>query len=116
MKGAVYLRRGFVNSRGLSNSPSMYGRSGCALPAQDTLLRSHHLHFGLSYKRLEEGAYAVPLAESPEERRREITKQELAALLSGIDLRQARRRKRYQLRLKYGPITSFSIGRESVTE
>jgi hypothetical protein len=45
---------------------------------------------------LEGGTYAVPLAAGPEERRREITAQELAALLSGIDLQQAARRKRYQ--------------------
>jgi hypothetical protein len=38
----------------------------------------------------------MPLAESAEERRREITAQELGALLSGIDLSQAKRRKRYQ--------------------
>ena len=47
-------------------------------------------------KRLEEGTYAVPLAESAGERRREITAQELGALLSGIDLKQAARRKRYR--------------------
>ena len=47
-------------------------------------------------KRLEGGTYAVPLAESADERRREITAQELAALLSGIDLSTATRRKRYQ--------------------
>jgi transposase len=52
--------------------------------------------FAIWSKRLEEGTYAVPLAESGEERRREITAQELGALLSGIDLNQARRRKRYQ--------------------
>ena len=50
-------------------------------------------------KRLEEGTYAVPLAESVEERRRELTAQELGAILSGIDLNQAKRRKRYQ---RYG--------------
>jgi transposase len=55
--------------------------------------------FAVWSKRLEEGTYAVPLAESPEERRREITMQELAAILSGIDLNQAQRRKRYQ---RYG--------------
>ncbi len=38
----------------------------------------------------------MPAAESPGERRREITAQELGALLSGIDLKQAGRRKRYQ--------------------
>jgi IS66 Orf2 like protein len=47
-------------------------------------------------KRLEEGTYAVPLADSPAERRQEITSQELAALLNGIDLSQAKPRKRYQ--------------------
>ena len=48
-------------------------------------------------KRLEEGTYAMPLAESAEERRREITAQELGAILSGIDLSHAQRRKRYHL-------------------
>ena len=52
--------------------------------------------FAVWSKRLEEGTYVVPFAESAEERRREITAQELGALLSGIDLNQAQRRKRYQ--------------------
>src|SRR5690348_10049060 len=52
--------------------------------------------FAVWSKRLEQGTYAVPLAESAGERRREITAQELGALLSGIDLEQATRRKRYQ--------------------
>lgn len=52
--------------------------------------------FALWSKRLEEGTYAMPLADSAEERRREITAQELGALLSGIDLSQAKRRKRYR--------------------
>ena len=51
--------------------------------------------FAIWSKRLEEGTYAVPLADSTEERRREITADELGALLSGIDLSQAKRRKRY---------------------
>jgi hypothetical protein len=38
--------------------------------------------------------YALPFLESGEVRR-EITAQELAELLSGIDLNQAKRRKRY---------------------
>ena len=45
-------------------------------------------------KRLEEGAYVMPFSEG-RERRREITAQELGALLSGIDLSRAERRKRY---------------------
>ena len=52
--------------------------------------------FAVWSKRLEEGTYAMPLAGSAEEQRREITAQELGALLSGIDLSQAKRRKRYQ--------------------
>jgi transposase len=50
--------------------------------------------FALWSKRLEEGTYATPFEE--QERRREITAQELGALLSGIDLGQATRRKRYR--------------------
>ena len=52
--------------------------------------------FAVWAKRLEEGTYAVPVAGSAEEMRREITAPELGALLSGIDLGTARRRKRYQ--------------------
>ena len=51
--------------------------------------------FAVWAKRLEEGTYAMPLADNAGEHRREITAQELGALLSGIDLSQARRRKRY---------------------
>ena len=51
--------------------------------------------FAVWSKRLEEGTYAMPLGEATE-RRREITAQELGALLSGIDLQQATRRKRYR--------------------
>ncbi len=51
--------------------------------------------FAVWAKRLEEGTYAMPF-EASGERRREITAQELGAVLSGIDLSQAKRRKRYQ--------------------
>ena len=51
--------------------------------------------FAVWAKRLEEGTYAMPFGESGEGRC-EITAQELGALLSGIDLGQAKRRKRYQ--------------------
>ena len=51
--------------------------------------------FAVWAKRLEEGTYALPFSASSEVRR-EITAQELGALLSGIDLSQANRRKRYQ--------------------
>jgi transposase len=52
--------------------------------------------FALWSKRLEEGTYAVPFGDGGAERRREITAQELTALLSGIDLERAPRRKRYR--------------------
>jgi len=52
--------------------------------------------FAVWAKRLEEGTYAMPFGEDGEERRREITAQELGALRSGIDLQHATRRKRYQ--------------------
>jgi transposase len=51
--------------------------------------------FAVWAKRLEEGTYAMPFSESGEVRR-EITAQELGALLSGIDLSQAKRRTRYR--------------------
>ena len=54
--------------------------------------------FAVWAKRLEEGTYAMPFSADGgnEEARREITAQELGALLSGIDLSAAKRRKRYQ--------------------
>jgi transposase len=52
--------------------------------------------FAVWAKRLEEGTYAMPFGEDAGEPRREITAQELGALLSGIDLSVAQRRKRYQ--------------------
>lgn len=51
--------------------------------------------FAVWAKRLEEGTYAMPFG-GEGEHRREITAQELGALLSGIDLSVAKRRKRYQ--------------------
>ena len=53
--------------------------------------------FAVWSKRLEEGVYAVPFGDAGGERRREITAPELGALLSGIDLSTAKRRKRYRL-------------------
>jgi transposase len=53
--------------------------------------------FAVWAKRLEEGVYKIPSSE-PGARRIEITTEELAALLSGIDLSAAPRRKRYRRR------------------
>jgi transposase len=51
--------------------------------------------FAVWAKRLEEGTYAMPFGDAAE-KRREITAAELGAILSGIDLSQAKRRKRYR--------------------
>jgi transposase len=51
--------------------------------------------FAVWAKRLEEGTYAMPF-EDAAEKRREITAAELGAILSGIDLSDAKRRKPYQ--------------------
>ncbi len=53
--------------------------------------------FAVWAKRLEEGTYAMPFSEIKDSRC-EINGQELGALLSGIDLSQAKRRKRHQLK------------------
>jgi transposase len=50
--------------------------------------------FAVWAKRLEEGTYAMPFSED-NGGRCAISAQELGALLSGIDLSQAKRRKRY---------------------
>jgi hypothetical protein len=54
----------------------------------------HRDGFAVWAKRLEEGTYAMPF-DADGEKRREITVQELGAILSGIDLSQTKRRKRY---------------------
>jgi transposase len=51
--------------------------------------------FAIWAKRLEAGVFAIPSGE-PASRRCEITIEELVALLSGIDLEQAIRRKWYR--------------------
>ncbi len=52
--------------------------------------------FAIWSKRLEAGTYAVPFGDGEETSRREISTQELGAILSGIDLERAPRRKRYR--------------------
>jgi len=60
------------------------------------ILYWEHGGFAIWSKRLEEGTYAVPVGENAVEHGREITAEELGALLSGIDLGTAPRRKRYR--------------------
>ena len=52
----------------------------------------HRDGWALWSKRLESGTYAYPFQQTG---KREITAGELSALLEGIDLRNAKRRKRY---------------------
>lgn len=54
--------------------------------------------FAIWAKRLEAGTFAIPSGE-PSSRRFEITVEELGALLSGIDLDQAKRRQRYRRKM-----------------
>jgi transposase len=51
--------------------------------------------FAIWAKRLEAGTYAIPSGE-PGSRRLEVSVEELGALLSGIDLSSATRRRRYR--------------------
>ena len=51
--------------------------------------------FAIWSKRLEEGTYAMPFGKASGQHC-ELTAQELSALLSGIDLSQAKRRQRYE--------------------
>ena len=51
--------------------------------------------FAIWSKRLEEGTYAMPFGKAGGQHC-EVSAQELSALLSGIDLSQAKRRKRYR--------------------
>jgi hypothetical protein len=53
------------------------------------------LHSMLRHKRLEAGSFAIPVGE-PGSIQIEITTEELGALLSGIDMQQVTRRKRYR--------------------
>jgi transposase len=62
------------------------------------ILYWNHDGFAIWAKRLEAGTFAIPSGE-PGSRRFEITVEELGALLSGIDLDQANRRKRYRRKI-----------------
>jgi transposase len=75
-------------------SPVIYSCSPIKRRDRVKILHWDREGFAVWAKRLEEGTYAMPFSES-DQVRREITAQELGALLSGIDLSQAKRRKGY---------------------
>jgi hypothetical protein len=58
-------------------------------------MRRKHLHSELSYKRIEKGVFRLAALERPNRIRTEIEAAELALILEGIDLSQAKRRKRF---------------------
>lgn len=51
--------------------------------------------FWLLHKRLEQGTFAWPLPEGSDEKQLEMSASDLAALLGGLDLRNAKRRRWY---------------------
>ena len=51
--------------------------------------------FWLLHKRLERGTFSWPLPDGSEEKQIELSSSDLAALLGGLDLRQAKRRRWY---------------------
>ena len=89
----MYSRTGLDNKSRVNRE--IYARFREGLGVKFPGPTRHRDGFAVWSKRLEEGTYAVPFSDGAEERRREITAQELGALLSGIDLKQATRRKRY---------------------
>jgi transposase len=89
----VYSRTGLDNKSRVNRE--IYARFREGLGVKLPGPTRHRDGFAVWAKRLEEGTYAMPF-DTSHEGRREITAQELGAILSGIDLSQARRRKRYQ--------------------
>jgi hypothetical protein len=81
------------------------------MPSPSKILYWDRDGFAVWSKRLEEGTYAAPFGDGAAERRREITAQELGALLSGIDLKQTTHRNAID-----GPIKTelchFVLGRK----
>jgi len=58
-------------------------------------MRQEHLHSGSSYKRIEKGRFRLSAFEHSGSVRAEIESAELALILEGIDLANAKRRPRF---------------------
>lgn len=58
-------------------------------------MRGEHLHSESRYKRIEKGVFRLAALERPGRQRAEIEAAELALILEGIELANARRRPRW---------------------
>ena len=66
-----------------------------ALPEQDTASRQERLYSAASYKRLEKGTFRIAVEPKLGLRHVEVDSGELTLMLEGLDLRNARRQKRW---------------------
>jgi IS66 Orf2 like protein len=67
------------------------------LPQSDSLTRPERTYRDARYKRLEEGTFAAPRP-AGDSRSVQLSSDELALLLSGVDLASVSQRKRYERR------------------
>lgn len=100
---AVDLRRGFdglaAATRGVIGADPLSGHVFVFLNGRRNrvkLLVWDRTGYVLVYKRLEQGTFALPTHPAPGSRHVEIDAGELGLMLEGLDLRGARRRKRYR--------------------
>lgn len=100
---AVDLRRGFdglaATTRGVIGADPLSGHVFVFLNGRKNrikLLVWDRTGYVLLYKRLEQGTFALPTRPAPGCRHVEIDAGELGLMLEGLDLRGARRRKRYR--------------------
>ena len=100
---AVDLRRGFdglaAATRGVIGADPLSGHVVVFLNARKNrvkLLVWDRTGYVLLYKRLEQGTFALPTRPEPGCRHVELDAGELGLMMEGLDLRGARRRKRYQ--------------------
>lgn len=87
---AFYSRRGFLGGVALG---AAYFTARGAIAEELSLTPRQGDGLSIWYKRLEAGTYAIPQHDGEA---LQLTSAQLALMLSGVDLRQTRSRKRYQ--------------------
>lgn len=99
----VDLRRGFdglaATTRSIIGANPMSGHVFCFVNRRRNRVKFlfwDRSGYVLVYKRLERGAFAIPTSPRAGERHVELDAGELGLMLEGIDLRGARRRKRWR--------------------